>query len=214
MSETSHAGTTAIGIKALGSRRLWLTLCLVLLMPPAFAEKFTPIPPEPEPPPGPKREKQIDIVIDCHDIALANTSSADPIKVEVFDDAGLVESKRVNLQNLQPNPLDKGTCSIAHKDGFDIHWFQKPLLITRVTSLKEEITVHLTATGSDAIWIDRLRIYTPETKKVWDFGVDGKKGWCLSTKSSDSFGSDRQNGKCKKCIRFSNRNADEQNCGD
>jgi hypothetical protein len=189
-------------------------ILLMLLIQPAFADVFT-IPTRPSTEPEPERKVSVEIVIDCHDIGLTGTSSADELKVELFDNAGLAASKKVNLQKLLPNPLDPKTCPTAHIDGIEAHWWLKPLLVANVTTTKDTLGVRLTATGADAIWIDRLRIVLSRTAisgKTIDFGVDGKKGWCLSTKSSDSFGSDRQDGKCKKCVEFVSAGAESRSC--
>jgi hypothetical protein len=146
------------------------------------------------------------VFIDCQDFEVLKSSSPDPLKLEVFeagwekkgdDDYGRVwnrvVSEKVNLQEAFPNPLDPASCPIG-----SVGW----LPLGRFSTSKSVFRVQLTATGNNAIWLDRLMVVADETITPYTQGVDGKEGWCLSTDSDDSFGSDRQDGRCKKSVKW------------
>jgi hypothetical protein len=140
------------------------------------------------------------IEIDCHDLGLLQTSTDDTIEFQLWFGGKKRETKRVNFERDWPNALDREACPLNVNPasiGYTVYFDKEPSSDEQA----RDLVVRVVATGSDAFWIDQVRLHA-----AWHmeehFGVDGKSGWCLSTDSGDSFGSDRQDGKCKKCVEF------------
>lgn len=148
------------------------------------------------------------VFIDCHDLLVPSTSSPDNLKIKVMENGAVIKEASVDLQSKYPNQIDAGTCPVGVWVALSEGALLAPIL--EFSASASSVQVIFTATGSNAIWLDRVVV---ETKVPYDdneFGVDGKKGWCLSTDSSDTFGSDRQDGNCQKSVTFNVMNTARQ----
>lgn len=147
--------------------------------------------------PLPAAAAEMAIHIDCHELWLPKTSSPNALKVEVFVGGSTkpAASKSIVLQDKYPNPADPATCPIPAP----IYGFLPDPLVRFEHPAGTEYTLVFTATGSNAIWIDAV-FFVELGRGTSQRGVDGGKGWCLSTDPDDTFGSDRQDGGCKKSV--------------
>lgn len=147
------------------------------------------------------------ILIDCWAAGVTNSGSTDDIWIEVWEG----RSKKA----AGPQEIPDDDCDNDLSDG----WHQYPWIARLDDSefkpgddptISQNLYFRLLASGDDAIWIDQLGLAQwcgvggmkncGEGNKNW--GVDGEKGWCFSTDTSDSFGSDRQSGSCSPCWEF------------
>jgi hypothetical protein len=144
------------------------------------------------------------VYIDCHDFAVAKSSSPDPIKITIKEGDKVLTSTSVNLQSKYNNMADPGTCPV----GLVTTAGAGGLLpsIAGFSASQRKVTVTFTATGDNAIWIDRILVDSSDALTDKTYGVDGKSGWCLSTDTSDTFGGDRQDGKCQKSVSWTFEN--------
>lgn len=122
---------------------------------------------------GSARADGVAIHIDCHgtngvpDWAASNT----PIRIilHLYNGYGGEEL------DLGPDVIDPYFCS--HEGGYTVWYY-------RITADEMYgVTVH--ADGSDALFIDTIRLTDLDTGNWWQSGVDNTVGYCVSTQPSD-----------------------------
>jgi hypothetical protein len=153
----------------------------------------------------------VTIEIDCHDVALTETSSGDPIELQLWFAGKKQQTIKVDFQKKYGNLADPGSCPLnldPRSLGYTVQFDKKPAPSDDVSDL----AVRVVATGSDAFWIDQVRVTSIWFDRSRRYGVDGKSGWCVSTDSDDTFGDDRQDGRCKKCVEFKAGRDDSGSC--
>jgi len=150
------------------------------------------------------------IAFDCFSEGVSYTGSNNDLWVEVWENrekrtSGLVKMPDSVCERELPGLAD-GWHQFAGLDQ-ELKPGWQPGADPQVT---RHIFVRILATGDDAAWLDRLALIQgcgfPRDYNCGDgditWGVDGEKGYCLSTDAADSFGATRQSGSCSPCWDF------------
>lgn len=149
--------------------------------------------------------------VDCHEHFLLKTNTKDNVKIEIARGTSVLYTDTIDMidQKDGDDTLDPPTCPFIIGGSPFGGWLGNVTLGKRSSAYKD-VVIRLRATGGDAFWIDQAKFQqhcdwpfddaSCGTERSW--GIDGKGGWCLSTDADDSFGSDRQDGPCHKCLEF------------
>ena len=161
--------------------------------------------------------------VDCHDTGLENTNTPDWLDFESWRDGKRLAKESKSMQEVfrTDNPLvDPGTCHLQIPSEFTGVLVSAKLGKSHLDF--RDAIVKVRTKGKNAFWIDRAILEqqcgpadlgkTCGTQRKW--GVNGKSGWCISASASDSFGRDRQDGKCLKCVEFHANDETARACKD
>ena len=128
--------------------------------------------------------------VDCYKPGLGNTNTTDFPRVEWHKSGSLVGT----TQFIDARGGTFGDYSCQENTG-DLTFYhartEGPLPEIEGRKGAEGLKVRVKATGSDAFWMDQVRLmhinafFSPKIK----WGKNNYKGYCLSTQSSDNFGS-------------------------
>lgn len=182
---------------------------------------------------GFKKHNRITFALDCYTAqSIPNRGSKDNLTISILDSnyklvkAQYYDGGRPYVSDVQfKRVITDKKC--GNRDGID--WFGDDsvnwsLSVPEVRNTEVQY-IQISTSGKDAFWLDQLEVTVWNTQQgVWpfkssdtniNFGVDGKKGYCLSQDPNDANGKWKNVvNQCNPCLEFNLHNGKATyNCG-